>query len=46
MYMSATVSELGGEETHSLGGEGVGGLNSDEGIETPVLYVCYNPSTL
>jgi hypothetical protein len=27
-------------------GEDVRGLNSDEGIETPVLYVCYNPSTV
>ncbi len=43
MYMSATVSvpfsELGGEETHSLVVEGVGGPNYYEGIETLVLYM-------
>jgi hypothetical protein len=27
------------------GGEGVGGPNSDEGTNTGVLYVQYNPST-
>ncbi len=28
-------------ETHSLAGEGVGGPNSNEGTDTPVLYVYY-----
>jgi hypothetical protein len=32
-------------ETHSLAEEGVGELNSDEGTDTLVLYVYYNPST-
>ncbi len=31
---------------HSLAGEGVGGPNSDEGTNTLVLYVYYNPSTV
>jgi hypothetical protein len=34
-----------GSETHSLGGKGGGG-NADEGTNTLVLYVCYNPSPL
>ncbi len=33
-------------ETHSLAKEGVVGPNSDEGTDTLVLYVYYNPSTL
>jgi hypothetical protein len=32
-------------EPHSLAGEGVGGPNSNEGTDTLVLYVYYNPST-
>jgi hypothetical protein len=32
-------------ETHWLAGEGVGGPNSNEGTDTLVLYVYYNPST-
>ncbi len=32
-------------ETLSLGGEGMGGPKSDEGTDTLVLYVYYNPST-
>jgi hypothetical protein len=33
-------------ETHLLVGEGVGRPNSNEGSDTLVLYVHYNPSTL
>jgi hypothetical protein len=32
-------------ETHSLAGGGCGGTNSDEGTDTLLLYVYYNPST-
>ncbi len=32
-------------ETHSLGGEGAGRTNSDEGTDTLVFYVHNNPST-
>jgi hypothetical protein len=32
-----------GGGAHSLPGEGVGGHNSDEGTESLVLYVYYNP---
>ncbi len=34
-----------GGEQHSLGGEEVGGPNSDEGTKTLVLHLDYNPST-
>jgi hypothetical protein len=34
-----------GSKTYSLAGEGVGRPNSDEGTDTLVLYVNYNPST-
>ncbi len=33
-------------ETHSLGGEWVGGPDSDEGADTLVLCVYYNPLTV
>ncbi len=31
-------------ETHTIAGEGVGAPNADEGTNTLVLYVYYNPS--
>jgi hypothetical protein len=34
------------ETHHWLSGEGVGGPNSDEGIDTLLLYLYYNPSAL
>ncbi len=36
----------GGPGTHSLAGEGAGGTNLDEGTDSLVLLVKYNPSTL
>ncbi len=33
------------KSTHSLVGDGLGGANSDEGTDTLVLSVQYNPST-
>ena len=40
----APRTQVGG--THSLPGEGVGGPYSDEGTESLVLYVYYNPFTV
>jgi hypothetical protein len=41
-HPQASVSPFGsGGGTHSLGGEGLEGPNSDEGTDTVLLYVCY-----
>ncbi len=39
------LPQIPGEGAHSLAGEGAGGANSDEGTDTLVLQVQYNPST-